>query len=157
MVGAFTREFWWNLCRAVERVAWIEDPKFATNHARLAHRAELIGELERIFGSRPRHEWLEILDAADVPNSPVLELHDAVTTEQVRHNGAIQPLDQGGQMVNVAACPIRASEWQQQPAAPAPRLGENTDEVLHSWLGLRREDIMSLAQSKIVAVAESKN
>ena len=35
MVGAFTREFWWNLCRALGRQHWIEDPRFATNSARL--------------------------------------------------------------------------------------------------------------------------
>jgi crotonobetainyl-CoA:carnitine CoA-transferase CaiB-like acyl-CoA transferase len=151
MVGAFTREFWWNLCRAVERPEWIEDPRFATNPNRLVHRTELIGELERIFASRPRAQWLEVLDAADVPSSPVLELHDAVRTEQVRHNGSIRPLDQGGHAVNVAACPIRAQEWYEQPLAPAPRLGENTSEVLQSWLGLPLEDIAGLARRNVIA------
>ena len=155
MVGAFTREFWWNLCRAVDRAAWIEDPKFATNQARLKHRAELVGEFEHIFALRPRSEWLEILDAADVPNSPVLELHDAVNTEQVRHNGSIRPLDQGGHSVDVAACPIRVGEWGDQPAAPAPRLGASTDQVLQSWLGLPRDDIAALTQRNVIGVAES--
>jgi crotonobetainyl-CoA:carnitine CoA-transferase CaiB-like acyl-CoA transferase len=123
MVGAFTREFWWNLCRALDRAAWIEDPKFATNHARLANRGELIGELERIFASRPREAWLAVLDAADVPNSPVLELHDAVNTEQARHNGSIRAIDHAGHAVGMAACPIRAEEWLAAPATPAPRLG----------------------------------
>ena len=154
MVGAFTREFWWNLCRALDREAWIKDERFATNPARLANRAVLIPELERIFASRPRSEWLEVLDAADVPNSPVLELHDAVHTEQVRHNRSVRPLDQAGHPVQVANCPIRAAQWDEEPAMPAPRLGADTDDVLQSLLGLKSEDVAALAQRKVIGVAE---
>jgi crotonobetainyl-CoA:carnitine CoA-transferase CaiB-like acyl-CoA transferase len=157
MVGAFTREFWWNLCRAVDRPQWIEDPRFATNAQRLAHRAILIGELEQIFAARPRAQWLDVLDAADVPSSPVLELHDAVRTEQVLHNGSIRPLDQGGHAVNVAICPIRVEEWDEQPATPAPRLGENTHEVLRSWLGLAQDDIDGLAGRNVIAGAAASS
>jgi crotonobetainyl-CoA:carnitine CoA-transferase CaiB-like acyl-CoA transferase len=150
MVGAFTREFWWNLCRALDRAAWIEDPRFATNPARLANRDVLIPELESIFASRPRAEWLEILDGADVPNSPVLELHDAVKSEQARHNGSMLPL---GDAVQVARCPIRSAEWGQDPAAPAPGLGRDTHEVLRSLLGMDTAEINALAERKVVALA----
>ena len=150
MVGAFTREFWWNLCRALGREAWIGDPRFATNPARLANRDVLIGELEKIFASRPRAEWLEILDGADVPNSPVLELHDAVRSEQARHNRSMLPL---GEAVQVARCPIRSAEWGEDPATPAPGLGRDTDEVLRSLLGMNTAEIAALAERKVVALA----
>jgi crotonobetainyl-CoA:carnitine CoA-transferase CaiB-like acyl-CoA transferase len=150
MVGAFTREFWWNLCRALDREAWIKDARFATNPARLANREVLIGELEKIFASRPRAEWLEILDSADVPNSPVLELHDAVKSEQARHNRSMLPL---GETVQVARCPIRAAEWGEDPATPAPGLGRDTDEVLRSLLGMTTAEIEALAERKVVALA----
>lgn len=151
MVGAFTRQFWWNLCRAVGHDQWIKDTRFATNAARLANRAVLIGELERIFASRPRAEWLEILEAADVPTSPVLELHDAVKTEQARHNGAVRTLQGGSQ---VAACPMRAAQWDEAPDAPAPRLGADTNEVLHGLLGLQAAELAALAERKVIGVAE---
>ena len=88
-----------------------------------------------------------------MPTSPVLELHDAVKTEQVRHNESIRSLDQSGHAVNVVACPIRAQEWEAQPAMSAPRLGENTNEVLQSWLGLEPEELESLAQRNVIASA----
>jgi crotonobetainyl-CoA:carnitine CoA-transferase CaiB-like acyl-CoA transferase len=150
MVGAFTREFWRNLCRALDRAAWIEDPRFATNPARLANRDVLIGELEKIFASRVRAEWLEILDGADVPNSPVLELHDAVSSEQARHNRSMLALDEA---VQVARCPIRSAEWGEDPAAPAPGLGRDTHEVLHSLLGMDSAEINALAERNVVAFA----
>ena len=150
MVGAFTREFWWNLCKAVEREVWIKDPRFVTNPARLANRAVLIPELERIFAQKPRAEWLAVLDSADVPNSPVLELHDAVHTEQAHHNQSLRPLDQGGYPVQVAACPIRASQWDEDPLTPAPQLGADTGEVLRALLGMTDEEVTALAQRKVV-------
>ena len=150
MVGAFTREFWWNLCRALDRETWIKDPRFATNPARLANRDVLIGELEKIFASRPRAQWLEILDGADVPNSPVLELHDAVNSEQARHNRSMLRL---GETVQVARCPIQAAAWGDEPATPAPGLGRDTDEVLRSLLGMNTAEIAGLAERKVVALA----
>ena len=153
MVGAFTRQFWWNLCRALGHEDWIEDPRFATNPARLAHRAELVGELERIFAARTRAEWLDVLDRADVPNSPVLELHDAVKTEQVRHNGAVRSLDQAGLAVHVAACPIRAAQWGAAPATPAPTLGADTRNVLEDVLRLPQDQVATLRERGIIGAS----
>ena len=152
MVGAFTREFWWNLCRALGRQHWIEDPRFATNSARLRHRTELVGELEEIFAARPRVEWLAVLEGADVPNSPVLELHDAIRTEQVEHNGAVRALDQAGQPVHVAACPVHAAQWAEAPATAAPKLGADTRDVLHQLLGLSDDRIAALAERAVIGV-----
>jgi crotonobetainyl-CoA:carnitine CoA-transferase CaiB-like acyl-CoA transferase len=154
MVGAFTREFWLNLCRALDREAWIKDPRFATNPARLANRAVLIGELERIFASRPRAEWMEILEAADVPNSPVLELHDAVKSEQALHNGSVRRLGDAADSPQVARCPIQAAQWDEEPAAPAPGLGQDTGEVLRSLLGLGDRELASLVERRIVEVPQ---
>ena len=151
MVGAFTRQFWWNLCRAVDHEEWIRDPRFATNAARLANRSVLIGELERIFATRPRDQWLEVLEAADVPTSPVLELHDAVKTEQVRHNGSIRTLQGGAQ---VAACPVRAAQWDEAPDTPAPRLGADTKAVLNEWLGLQADELLALAERNVIGLAQ---
>jgi crotonobetainyl-CoA:carnitine CoA-transferase CaiB-like acyl-CoA transferase len=153
MVGAFTREFWRNLCCALDREEWIKDERFATNPARLANRGILIPELARIFASRPRAEWLEVLDAADVPNSPVLELHDAIQTEQVRHNQAVRPVNHGGHAVQMANCPIRAAQWDEEPAVPAPRLGADTDDVLQSLLGMKPDEVAALMERKVIGTA----
>ena len=153
MVGAFTRGFWRNLCRAVGHEEWITDGRFKSNPARLTNRALLVGELERIFATRTRAQWLAALDAADVPNSPVLELHEAVRTEQVVHNGSIQSIDHAGNPVRVAGCPIKVDQWGGAPAEPAPRLGADTAEVLRSVLGLGQEELAGLARRNIVEQA----
>ena len=153
MVGAFTRGFWRNLCRALGHEEWITDARFKSNPVRLANRALLVGALESIFATRTRAEWLAVLDAADVPNSPVLELHEAVHTEQVEHNGSIQSIDHAGHPVRVAGCPIKVDQWHGAPAEPAPRLGADTNAVLQSMLGLGQEELAGLAGRSIVEQA----
>jgi crotonobetainyl-CoA:carnitine CoA-transferase CaiB-like acyl-CoA transferase len=152
MIGAFTRDFWHNLCRALGHEEWISDPKFASNPARLAHRAELVGKLEDLFATRPRAEWSAIMTAADVPNSPVYELHDAIHTEQVRHARALMDVGSGAQQVRMARSPIRVEAWGGQPAVPAPHLGADTRGVLRELLGMQDEAIDALAARQVVVI-----
>ena len=123
MVGAFTRNFWLNLCRAVDRDEWTSDERFATNSARLRNRKELVGMLEAVFATRPREQWLAVLEAADVPCSPVLELHEAIRSEQVLHDGSIEEIGGDGRSVSVVRSPLRVDEWGSPPLHMPPDLG----------------------------------
>ncbi len=154
MVGAFTREFWWNLCRALGREEWITDPRFRNNPSRLANREVLLAELEAVFASRPRAEWLEVLERADVPNSPVLELHEAVRTPQVEHNGAVREIGDARPPVRVVRSPIRVGAWEDGPARPAPKLGADTETVLREVLGLDAREVEELAARGVVGLAK---
>lgn len=155
MIGAFTRGFWHNLCRALGREEWITDPKFVSNPARLANRAELVGELEAIFATRTRDAWCEIITAADVPNSPVYELHDAVHTEQVVHNGTLLTIGTGEQAVKVARNPIRSSAWGEDRAEPIRGMGADTRALLRDLLAKDDADVDALLADKVVATHDA--
>lgn len=150
MVGAFTRGFWQNLARALGHEEWISDERFASNAGRLANRGLLCGMLEDIFKAKPCSHWLGVLEAADVPCSPVLELHDAVKSEQVLHNQSLMNIGEAGKQYAVVRSPIRVDAWESAPPTPAPTLGENTASVLANVLKLSPEDIEDLAARDIV-------
>jgi crotonobetainyl-CoA:carnitine CoA-transferase CaiB-like acyl-CoA transferase len=150
MVGAFTREFWQNLCHALDHPEWITDPRFQNNPSRLKNREILLAELNAIFALKSREQWIAILDEADVPNSPVLELHDAIKTEQVVHNRSLLPLGPAGQQFEVARSPIRVEAWGEEPVSAPPGLGVDTAEVLEKVLGLDQQEVRSLAEAGIV-------
>jgi crotonobetainyl-CoA:carnitine CoA-transferase CaiB-like acyl-CoA transferase len=145
MVGAFTRNFWLNLCSALDHEDWTTDPRFATNSARLQNRDLLVGELERIFATRTRDEWLAVLEEADVPASPVLELHETVELDQVAVNGSIVELEEDDKRLNVVKSAIRVDEWPEVPPTMPPDLGRDTAEVLRDLLELPDEEIERLA------------
>lgn len=152
MVGAFTRVFWQNLCRSLGRDEWITDPRFISNPSRLKNRDVLVGELESIFASLPSAHWIELLTSADVPTSQVMELHEAVLSEQVTFNDSIQAVKHHGKDIKVVRNPIRGEQWgTDRQAQPAPEMGRDTSSVLKSVLGLDPQGIASLVDRKIVA------
>jgi crotonobetainyl-CoA:carnitine CoA-transferase CaiB-like acyl-CoA transferase len=137
MVGAFTRNFWQNLAGALDHEEWLTDPKFATNSARLDNRDELIGELEAIFATADRVHWIAVLDAADVPASPVLELDEVVVSEPVVAAGSIRTTEGDGREAKVVRSPIDVEEWGESRERIAPDIGRDTDEVLTELLGAK--------------------
>ena len=151
MVGAFTRAFWQNLCRALGHDDWMTDPRFKSNPVRLQNRDVLVGKLETIFASRPSAHWIELLTSADVPTSPVMELHEAVLSDQVAFNESIQPISHHGKDIKVVRSPIRGEQWgTDRRAQPAPEMGRDTKNVLHSVLGLEPRDIDLLVERNII-------
>lgn len=148
IVGAFTRRFWESLCGVVGHPEWTANPHFRSNAARVANRGELVGLLSEIFLTKTRSEWEAILTEADIPNSPVLELHDAIRSEQVVALDSLQTLGEGERQVQVVRSPIRSTGWTETPAKPAPRLGEDTREVLERVLGLSEAQVDAYASDQ---------
>jgi crotonobetainyl-CoA:carnitine CoA-transferase CaiB-like acyl-CoA transferase len=154
MVGAFTREFWLNLCRALGHEEWAMDPRFATNTARLKHRDLLVTQLEEIFAAHPRAHWLAVLDEADVPSSPVFELHEAVRSEQVEFDGSIQQMAEGDRHTYVARSAVRSEQWVTAPLRLAPGLGADSVMVLESVLGMSPAAVRDLIREGVVATED---
>jgi len=156
MVGAFTQGFWRRLCGAVGHEEWISDPRFATNADRLASRDALVSQLEPIFKEKTRAEWLEVLAEADVPASPVLEIGEALTSEQAVNNGVVLEAGRDGQSCPTAASPIRSVAWHDREVTSPPRMGEHTQEILAELLDLDEGQIRQLLESGAAAGPEAE-
>lgn len=154
MVGAFTNGFWRRLCDAVGHPEWPEDERFATNADRLEHRDVLAPMLEDIFRTRTRAEWMTLLQDADVPASPVLELHESVVSEQAQFNQVIQDVGRGGNPCPTARFPVRSSSWPLAESDAPPRIGEHSADVLRTVLGKDDRDIDRLLETGAVGLAE---
>jgi len=77
------------LSDALGRPEWKEDPAYRTNAARVVHRRRLEGELEAIFGRRPRAEWLGLLARASLPVGPVRGPLEALESDTARALGLL--------------------------------------------------------------------
>ena len=137
------------LCEALGRPELADDPRFATNPARVVHRDELKPELERSLAGRSADEWVEALGSAGVPVGKVRTIGEAVAaaaqagvpvTDRVAHPTAGE--------VELVRPPIRTDL--REPKAP-PLLGEHTREVLRE-LGRSDEEIDGLAERGAVAM-----
>jgi crotonobetainyl-CoA:carnitine CoA-transferase CaiB-like acyl-CoA transferase len=129
IVGAFTQAFWVRFARLLGRADLVDDPRFATNGDRVAHREVLIPILEKEMRKRPRDAWLSDLEAADIPTAPVHSVGEALRHPQVHRTGAVVELTDGESSAWVTGLPVELSETPGRPRGFAPRLGQHSDEV----------------------------
>jgi crotonobetainyl-CoA:carnitine CoA-transferase CaiB-like acyl-CoA transferase len=168
-IAVFTERFWAGFCRALDRPAWIDDPRFATNAARRAHRAELVDAITAQLATRPARAWLDALYAEQVPAAPVQSIDQVFADPQILARGMIAEMAHPtAGAVRTAANPIRMAEGGDQapyappsdsgggashaaPYAPPPVLGQHTDEVLREVAGYDAARIAELRARGIVA------
>jgi crotonobetainyl-CoA:carnitine CoA-transferase CaiB-like acyl-CoA transferase len=140
--------FWRKLCSTLAEPGLAEDPRFASNAERIAHREALVPRLERIFRTRTVADWLARLRAAEVPAAPVNNLDGAFAEPPVAEREMIVEYDhpEVGR-VRLPGNPIKMSDMTGTPSQPAPRLGEHTDAILRGLLQLSEERIAALRDS----------
>jgi len=123
------------------------DPRFATNGKRVENRAELTRLLGEIFRKRTKKEWVDLLEAAGVPNGPINDIAQVFAEPQVVARGVRIEVDHpvAGRLPMVAS-PMRFSETSLEHKTPPPLLGQHTDEVLRALLGKTDADLAALRE-----------
>ncbi len=124
-------KFWKALIAAIARPELEQDPRFATKPARGANYDALRAELQRLFSTRPRAEWLAALQAADVPCGPIHTIEQALEDPQVRALDMVRRFGSGDREMQLVGYGFASSDQRADDAARAvPHLGEHTDAVL---------------------------
>jgi crotonobetainyl-CoA:carnitine CoA-transferase CaiB-like acyl-CoA transferase len=126
--------------------AWGSDPRFITNSARIANRAELTPEIARIMATKTTAEWGEALEAARIPHGPINRIDQALSDPQAVHRGLVT--DAGGRPA--IASPLRLSDSPADAGTAPPVLGADTASVLTQLLGLKPADIERLRAADIL-------
>jgi crotonobetainyl-CoA:carnitine CoA-transferase CaiB-like acyl-CoA transferase len=151
-LGALEPKFWQAWCKGVGREDLIEhqfDRPGSDAHA----------DVERVFGERTRDEWRRFASEHDCCLEPVLDLDETLDSELVRARGMVVEIDQprAERPVRGLGNPVKLSRTPGEVGAPAPSLGEHTDEVLEA-AGYSPEQIAGLKERGAAAgpVTESQ-
>jgi crotonobetainyl-CoA:carnitine CoA-transferase CaiB-like acyl-CoA transferase len=147
-VGSLSDSEWRGLCGVVGRPRWIDDPRFRTPAARSVNAAERVTLVGEILAGGHSQDWLDRLDAADVPCAPVLRRAEVLTNAQVVNNGLIETMEQP--VLGTVRQPRPAARFDRTPArigGPAPRVGEHTHAIL-AEAGFSPEEIAAMQASR---------
>ena len=105
---------------------WSTDRRFATNAARVDHRAELIPLIETRLARRPAADWFAELDAAGIPAGPINSISQALADPQATHRAILREMGD----LRLLGFPLLFDGQRSDSNRAPPRLGEHTNEVL---------------------------
>jgi len=154
-VGSLSDSEWRGLCSVIDRPEWIDDPRFRSPSARSMNAAERLTLVGEILARGHSQDWLDRLDAADVPCAPVLRRGDVMNNVQVINNALIEVMEQP--TMGTVRQPRPAARFERTPArigGPAPRIGEHTDAIL-AEAGYSPAEIESMKASRAASAATS--
>jgi crotonobetainyl-CoA:carnitine CoA-transferase CaiB-like acyl-CoA transferase len=152
-IGGANQANWERIADVLGHPQWRDDPRFASNSARMANLDALVDAMSAVLATRTNAEWIAAFDAAGVPVGPVHTIGEALDHPQTRARDMVVSLDhpQAG-TTHALGCPIHFSRTPTHIARPAPMLGEHTREVLREY-GYDDAAIDALAADGVVAMS----
>jgi crotonobetainyl-CoA:carnitine CoA-transferase CaiB-like acyl-CoA transferase len=149
-VAVGNEPMWRRFCTALGRSDLADDPRFASNAARVANRTTLVPILEEVFRTRTVADWLKRLERQAVAAGPIRGVGEAWSDPVVAALGLLSRIPHPtAREVHAVATPLRLRRAAHAPARHPPLLGEHTEEVL-AELGLSDGEIRRLRQEGVV-------
>ena len=151
VIGVASEGIWRRFCRAIGRSELADDPRFAKNSNRVQNREVLIAALAEIFLGRETGAWMQLLNEAEVPCAPVQTIDEVFKAPQVLHREMLVNVEHPtAGTVPMTGIPVKFSATPASIRLPPPALGQHTEEVLTSWLGIEREEIEELKRKSVL-------
>jgi crotonobetainyl-CoA:carnitine CoA-transferase CaiB-like acyl-CoA transferase len=123
MIAAGNDNLFRKLCGALELEALSRDPDFATNAARVVNRERLIPHIEAAVRSHSAEALGNLLDAAGVPNAPLLDVDQVAKHPQTRALGMMERCADDD--IELVGIPLAFDGARPRARMPAPALGQH--------------------------------
>jgi crotonobetainyl-CoA:carnitine CoA-transferase CaiB-like acyl-CoA transferase len=142
------------LAEIIGRAEWMADERLATRTGWIDHLEDVIRPaVEQWASSRSRAQACQELAAAGIAAGPSLRDDELVGDPHVRARSmavAVPRPDGDDRPVLVPGNPVRLSKVTQGPERRVPWLGEHTDEVLGTELGLAADELAALRSGGVI-------
>jgi len=150
-IAVFTEQEWKSLCQVMGEPEWTKNEKFATHLGRKANEDELESLVELWTRNLPPEEVMYALQSANVAAGVVRNNEDLFQCPQLKSRGYYWTLHHPeiGEY-RCEAPPFKLSKTPAQPQRPGPCLGEHSELVYTSFLGMSDEEFVDLVQEGVI-------
>jgi crotonobetainyl-CoA:carnitine CoA-transferase CaiB-like acyl-CoA transferase len=144
-------DLWRRFCKVAGLADLAADERFATNRVRVEHYESLKPILVERLRTRSRAEWIAALNAEGVPSGAVRDLAEVFNDPQLAAREMIQAVEHATLgSVRALGVPIKLSDTPGAVRTAPPTLGQHTDQILRTDLGLTDADIARLRDTAAV-------
>ncbi|MRJ77298.1 CoA transferase [Aeromicrobium sp. SMF47] len=148
MLQAF--EYWPAFCAAIDRPAWVDDPRFATRELLFSNGWVAADLIDDVVASETLETWTKRLQGLKGQWSPV---QDTVTIADdpmvIANDYLMETISANGESFRLVTAPVQFDGRANQPGR-APGLGEHGTSILAGDLGLDDQSIADLRVRGVV-------
>ena len=150
-IAAATDALFPRLLKVMGREEVLQDPRFATNEARMQHIEEGEALLEAWVRPQTADEVVAKVRGAGLPCAKVATIEEVVTDPQLKHRGMLVEMDHpAAGRVPMHGLNIHFSETPGKIRRPPPVLGQHNDEVYGRWLNLDASGVARLKAEGVI-------
>jgi len=144
-------EHWKRLLQVIGRPDLIGDRRYESPALRLEHEAFIHDLVAAWTLKHDKHEAMRLLGSAGIPAGAVLDTRELIEDESLRARGMLPVMEHPVvKDYRVPAWPVR-HDGAPPAVKAAPLLGEHSQQVLESWLGLSQGELEGLRAERVIA------
>lgn len=129
-IAALTPAHWERLCAVLGRPDLATDPRFATNAQRMAHRDDLVVDIEAALSSGTVEDWVTRLLAEGVPAGPLYDYAQVFGDPHVAARRMVETVDHPvAGSVRTLGIPVKMTGTPAEVRLPPPLLGQHSSEL----------------------------
>jgi crotonobetainyl-CoA:carnitine CoA-transferase CaiB-like acyl-CoA transferase len=139
------------LLKAMGREELKDDPRFATNAARVTHMDETDALVEAWTRTLGKMEVFARSKAYRIPCAPVRTAPEVMNDPHMHERGMLERIDHPelGEIV-VPTTPLRLHGTDKVETLPSPTIGQHNAEIYGGWLGLGAGEIAELRETGVI-------
>jgi crotonobetainyl-CoA:carnitine CoA-transferase CaiB-like acyl-CoA transferase len=144
-------ELWRRFCRTIGLADLADDPSYAANRDRVERYEMLRPTIADRLRTRSRAEWIAVLTKEGIPCGSVRDVGEVFDDAQLAARQMIETIDHltlGA--VRVLGVPIKLSATPGRVRTAPPVLGQHTDQILRTVLGMDDAQIARLRTKRVV-------
>lgn len=134
LIGIANDNLWRRFTAGIGRAELGDDPRFRTNADRVEHFAETVALVQEIIATRSADDWVAFCHRIGIPCAAVNSIADMLDHPHTAARGIVLNYDHPalGAMKTIAQ-PIQFDDAPRVVRAPAPMLGQHTEEALAAY------------------------
>ena len=142
-----------NFCKFAKIEHIFKDSKFKTNSSRVKNRNTLNRIINKTIKEKTINQWVKGLTKVNVPCGPINNIKQVFNDQQVKYRNMIVTMNHPkakNKKIKLVGSPMNFSKSKVKYKKSPPLLGEDTAEVLKTFLKLSEKEMKTLKKKKII-------